>query len=49
MPAFCEARYFGWSALDENKDIPVKGKYMTAHSLTMDAWKEGNFTDGSRR
>ena len=46
MPAFCEARYFGHQALDESNSIPVKGKYLTARSLTGDAWKEGNFEGG---
>lgn len=46
MPAFCEARYFGQQALDNTKTIPVKGKYLAAHSLAGDAWKEGEFENG---
>ncbi|MCY4523241.1 MAG: phosphatidylserine decarboxylase [Halobacteriovoraceae bacterium] len=46
LPAFCEARYFGWQALEESQTIPVKKKYLTAKALTKDAWKEGDFKNG---
>lgn len=33
MPAFSEARYFGYESLDKNVEIPVKGKYWKADAL----------------
>lgn len=46
MPAFCEARYFGYDSLDENVSIPVKGKYWKAGPLLNNQkWSEV-FNDG---
>ena len=33
LPAFSEARYFGYSSLDETQDVPVKGTYMSAKAI----------------
>lgn len=33
MPAFCEARYFGHQAIDNDVKIPVKGKLLNARDL----------------
>jgi len=33
MPAFCEARYFGHEAINDDVKIPVKGKLLNANDL----------------
>lgn len=33
MPAFCEARYFGYDKIDESVVVPVKGKFLKATDL----------------
>ncbi len=33
MPAFCEARYFGFKSVDEKITFPVKGQFLSAKSL----------------
>lgn len=33
MPAFCEARYFGHNAINQDVSIPVKGKLLNAKDL----------------
>lgn len=33
MPAFCEARYYGWAEIKDNLSFPVKGTYLNAPAL----------------
>ena len=33
MPAFCEARYYGYSAIDENQKVPIKGIQLESSRL----------------
>ena len=46
MPAPCEARYFGYEAIDENVAVPVKGKYLKADALLGDIDKAAPFIGG---
>jgi phosphatidylserine decarboxylase len=46
MPAFCEARYFGYDQTGPDVQVPVKGKFLDANSLLAhadwgDVFKEG--------
>lgn len=46
MPAFSEARYFGYSSITDDKTIPVKGKFLNAQELLSNSkWTE-TFKDG---
>jgi phosphatidylserine decarboxylase len=46
MPAFCEARYFGYESITDEKTIPVKGKFLNAKELLANnEWFE-TFHDG---
>ena len=46
MPAFCEARYFAYKALEHAQTIPVKGKYLTPNALAGRFYQEGDFENG---
>lgn len=46
MPAFCEARYFGYDSISDDKLIPVKGKFLNSRELLAnEKWTEV-FQDG---
>ncbi|MCO4794702.1 MAG: phosphatidylserine decarboxylase [Bacteriovoracaceae bacterium] len=46
MPAFSEARYFGYDSMTDEAAIPVKGQYMSAKALLAhDKW-ESTFAEG---
>ena len=41
LPAPCDARYFGYAALDESVRVPVKGRFLAAPALLRnEAWSE---------
>ncbi len=46
MPAFSEARYFGYESMNESQSIPVKGKFLGAKALLNSTKWEGVFEDG---
>lgn len=48
MPAFCEARYFGWESVNEKITFPVKGVFLNASSLLGSLKKDWGaiFTNG---
>ncbi len=46
LPAFSEARYFGYEAIDESVRIPVKGQYLSAEGLLGDIDKAAPFIGG---
>jgi phosphatidylserine decarboxylase len=46
MPAPCEARYFGYEAIDETVSVPVKGKFLRADALLGDIDKAAPFIGG---
>ena len=46
MPAFCEARYFGHEAINNNVEIPVKGRLLKASDLLGDSKWSSTFTGG---
>ncbi|WP_417337270.1 phosphatidylserine decarboxylase [Halobacteriovorax marinus] len=46
MPAFSEARYFGYESITDDKLIPVKGRFLNAKELLANSKWEGTFTDG---
>lgn len=46
MPAFCEARYFGYDKMDKDVTVPVKGKYLNAIDLIGDADTAKQFVGG---
>lgn len=46
MPAFCEARYFGYDAITNDVKIPVKGKYLNAIDMIGDADIAKDFVGG---
>lgn len=46
MPAFCEARYFGYESLNDKAEIPVKGQYMSAKALLAHSDWESTFEEG---
>ena len=46
MPAFSEARYFGFESMNDSQTVPVKGKYLGAEALlSSEKWTEV-FKDG---
>ena len=46
MPAFSEARYFGYDSISDEKTIPVKGQFLNSKELLGNAkWTE-TFNDG---
>lgn len=46
MPAFSEARYFGFSSMNDSQTIPVKGKFLGSEELlASEKWTE-TFKDG---
>lgn len=46
MPAFCEARYFGYDSIKDDDQIPVKGKFLNSEELLAnEKWTE-TFRDG---
>lgn len=46
MPAFCEARYYGYDSIRDEEEIPVKGKFLNAKDLLKkEEWIE-TFQDG---
>lgn len=46
MPAFSEARYFGYESMNDTQTIPVKGKFLGAEALlASEKWTE-TFRDG---
>ena len=46
MPAFSEARYFGYSSINEDQKIPVKGKFLSPAGLLANKKWEETFSDG---
>lgn len=41
MPAFCEARYFGYDQIDDRVKVPVKGQFLRAKDLLAnEKWDE---------
>jgi phosphatidylserine decarboxylase len=46
MPAFSEARYFGYESLTDDKEIPVKGKFLNAKDLLSNSKWTDTFQDG---
>ena len=46
MPAFSEARYYGYDAITEDVKIPVKGKFLNAIDLIGDADLAKDFVGG---
>lgn len=46
MPAFSEARYFGYESINDNDTIPVKGKYLNAKELLGNEKWTSTFQDG---
>ena len=46
MPAFCEARYFGYESIDDSVSIPVKGKYLRPSSLLQNSSWAQTFEQG---
>ncbi|MFT6069442.1 MAG: phosphatidylserine decarboxylase [Bacteriovoracaceae bacterium] len=46
MPAFCEARYFGYESMTDEQTIPVKGKYLGAEALLNSEKWNNTFQDG---
>jgi phosphatidylserine decarboxylase len=46
MPAFSEARYFGYESITDDKKIPVKGKFLNAKELLANTKWESTFNDG---
>mgnify|MGYP003952948819 CR=1 FL=1 len=46
LGAPCEARYFAYHSIDEDQEIPVKGKYLNARSILKDDRWEQVFKDG---
>jgi phosphatidylserine decarboxylase len=46
MPAFAEARYFGWAAITDDQTFPVKGRDLSAAALLGNAELAREFTGG---
>ena len=46
MPAFSEARYFGYESITDDKTVPVKGKFLNAKELLSNTKWEETFQDG---
>jgi phosphatidylserine decarboxylase len=46
MPAFAEARYFGWTSIRDDQTFPVKGNDLTATALMGNADLARQFTGG---
>lgn len=46
MPAFSEARYFGWDALHDSISLPVKGQFLSAKTLLGDERWSKEFKGG---
>lgn len=46
LPTPCEARYFGYEAIDETVSVPVKGQYLRADALLGDIEKAAPFIGG---
>lgn len=46
MPAFSEARYFGYESITDDKLIPVKGKFLNSKDLLANTKWESTFNDG---
>lgn len=46
MPAFSEARYFGYESITDDKEIPVKGKFLNAKELLQKQEWISTFQDG---
>ncbi len=46
LPAFSEARYFGYETLTDDESIPVKGKYLTAKALLANEKWASTFEEG---
>ena len=46
MPAFSEARYFGYSSVSSDKKIPVKGTFLNPAQLVSHSTWESTFQDG---
>jgi phosphatidylserine decarboxylase len=46
MPAFSEARYFGYESITDDKSVPVKGKFLNAKELLSNTKWEDTFQDG---
>ncbi|EQC44815.1 phosphatidylserine decarboxylase [Bacteriovorax sp. Seq25_V] len=46
MPAFCEARYFGYDSIRDEDTIPVKGKFLNAKELLANEKWTSTFNDG---
>lgn len=46
MPAFCEARYFGYEEVNDDVSIPVKGKLLNSNDLLGNSKWSPTFADG---
>ncbi len=46
LPAFSEARYFGYESISDDKEIPVKGKFLNAKELLQKEEWISTFHDG---
>jgi len=46
MPAFCEARYFGYDSLNDDVSLPIKGRYWKSEALLSNEKWNDVFTDG---
>ena len=46
MPAFCEARYFGYRQIEDEVKVPVKGKFLNAKDLLGNSKWDKTFEDG---
>ena len=46
FPAPCDARYFGYQRLDENVDVPVKGRFFAARALLQNEQWQATFDGG---
>lgn len=46
MPAFSEARYFGYESITDDKTVPVKGKFLNSKELLSNTEWESTFQDG---
>jgi len=46
MPAFSEARYFGYESISDDDSVPVKGKFLNSKELLQKEEWVGTFKDG---
>ena len=46
MPAFCEARYFGYREIEDEVKVPVKGKFLNAKDLLGNSKWDKTFEGG---